>query len=228
LKKLAIVGTAPSSIHLAPYNNPEYEIWGLNGVYGYIDFPNITNIVRWFEVHGIEIVRQIPGYYEWLQGLNIPVYMQEPYPDFPTAKKYPLEKILQMFPRRYFNNSISYMIALAVHEGYTDISLFGVDMATDSEYSNQRPSCEYMIGYCEGKGINFYLPPESDLLRAPFLYGFEEEKINAMRSKLLARKQELEQKKAEATQQANMATATLNTYDGALQDVEYMLKSWAW
>jgi hypothetical protein len=237
MKKLAIVGTAPSSIHLAPYNNPDYEIWGLNGVYSYIDFANITNITRWFDIHSMEAIRRLrgstdekyqfgKGYYAWLQNLTIPLYNQEIFPDFPTSVKYPLEEILARFHRKYFTNTVSWMLALAIYEGYEDISIFGVDMATGSEYSDQRPSCEYFIGYAEGLGINVYLPDQSDLLKTPFLYGFEDEKKNFIRAKLLARKQELEQKKAAANQQINMATATLNTYDGALQDVDYILGVW--
>ena len=231
MKKLAIIGTAPSSMHLAPYNNPDYELWILNGVYSMIDFPAMTNITRHFDIHALKVLKQMQtqnGYFTHLQGLKIPVYMQEKYPEIPMSVKYPLDEVLSMFPRRYFTNSISYMIALAVYEGYTDISLYGVDMAVDGEYSEQRPSCEYMIGYCEGRGINFYIPPESDLLKAPFLYGFEDEKKDAFRAKLLARRQEMQQKKAEYQAQLEQAKAYMNTYDGALQDVNYVLKSWVW
>jgi len=225
LKKLAIVGTAPSSINLAPYNNPDYEVWGLNGVYGYIDFPNITNITRWFDIHSLECIREVYQD-DFYKKLTIPIYMQEVFPDYPSAVKYPLNEILQKFPHRYFTNTVSWMIALAIYEGYEDISLFGVDMATSGEYAYQRPSCEYFIGYCEGMGIKFYLPDESDLLKTPFLYGFEDEKQDFMRKKLLAKKAEYERKKAEFKQQIDQATAALNTYDGALQDVEYTLGVW--
>ena len=237
MKKLAIVGTAPSSIYLAPYNDPDFEIWGLNGVYSYIDFAMVSNFTRWFDIHSMKAIKDLSGstdaryqfgngYYGWLQGLTIPLYNQEVFPDFPTSVKYPLEEILRKFPRKYFTNSISWMLALAIYEGYEDISIYGVDMAMSSEYSEQRPSCEYFIGYAEGLGINVYIPDQSDLLKTPFLYGFEDEKRDYMRTKLLARKQELERKKAEANQQIGQATASLNTYDGALQDVEYILGVW--
>lgn len=229
MKKLAIVGTAPSSINQAPFNNPDYEVWILNGVYSLIDFPAITNITRHFDIHSLDVIKKLPnGYFDWLSKTTIPAYMQEVYPEVPTSTKYPLAEVLAMFPRKYFTNSISYMIALAVYEGYTDISLYGVDMAQDTEYQEQRPSCEYMIGYCEGKGINFYIPIESDLLKTPFMYGFEDEKMDAMRAKLLTRKQTMEQKKAEYQQQIDQATAFMNTYNGALQDIDYMLKAWTW
>ena len=235
MKKLAIVGTATSSVNLAPYNNSDYEIWGLNGVFSLIDFPNITNFTRWFELHSMQVIQEankdikysFGSYIDWLQALTIPVYMQEKYVEIPTAVKYPLSEILQRFPRAYFNNTVSWMIALAIYEGYMDISVYGVDMATTGEYASQRPSCEYFLGYAEGAGIKLYIPDESDLLKTPFLYGFEDEKQNFMRSKLLAKKAEYEKKKAEFKQQLDQATAALNTYDGALQDCEYMLGVWS-
>jgi len=225
-KKLVIVGTAPSSLHLAPYNDPDYEIWGLNGVYSYIDYANITNITRWFEIHSLEAHKKVYQDDSFFKGIEIPLVMQEVFTEYPTSVKYPLDEILSRFSRKYFTNTISYMIALAIYEGYTDIIIFGVDMATNSEYQSQRPSCEYFIGYAEGLGIKVHIPDESDLLKTPFLYGFENEKRDYMRAKLLAKKSEYERKKAEFKQQLDQATAALNTYDGALQDVEYILGVW--
>jgi len=226
-KKLAIVGTAPSSIHLAPYNDPDYEIWCLNGVYGYIDFPSINNITRWFDIHFLAEIKDSPNnYFDFHKACPVPVYMQDVFEEVPTSVKFPLEEVLARFPRRYFTNTVSWMLALAIYEGYGDISVFGVDMAMGTEYASQRPSCEYFLGYAEGMGINIYLPQESDLLKTPFLYGFEDEKADFLRSKLLAKKAEYEAKKAEYQRQIEQATAALNTYDGALQDVEYTLGVW--
>lgn len=225
MKKLAIVGTAPSSLHLAPYNDTDYEIWGLGGVYGYIDFPNISNITRWFDIHSLDEVHKVYSD-DFLRELTIPIFMQEKFAECPTSVEYPLEEVLRRFPRRYFTNTVSWMLALAICEGYEDISVYGVDMSQGTEYASQRPSCEYFLGYAEGMGINIYLPQESDLLKTPFLYGFEDEKQDFMRSKLLAKKAEYEAKKAEYQRQIEQATAALNTYDGALQDVEYTLGVW--
>jgi hypothetical protein len=226
LKKLAIVGTAPSSIHLAPYNNPDYEIWGLNGVYLMIDHANTTNITRWFEIHSLDSHKSAYQDDSFFKEIKCSLVMQEVFPDYPTSVKYPKDEILRKFPRKYFTNTVSWMIALAIYEGYTDISVYGVDMATNSEYANQRPSCEYFLGYAEGAGIKLHIPDESDLLKTPFLYGFECEKQDFIRKKLLARKAEYERKKAEFKQQIDQATAAMNTYDGALQDAEYVLGVW--
>lgn len=235
MKKLAIVGTAPSSVNLAPYNNPDYEIWGLNGVYSMVDYANINNFTRWFETHLMKDIKALSNdtkytygmdYMAWLQNSAIPVYMVDKFKEIPMSVKYPLDEILEMFPERYFNNTVSYMLALAIYEGYEDINIYGVDMATSGEYGSQRPSCEFFIGYAKGRGIKVYIPDESDLLKTPYLYGFEDEKRDAMRVKLLARKREMEQKKAEFTRQAEIANASIHTYNGVIQDVDYLLGAW--
>lgn len=46
--KLAIVGFATTTRHLAPYDDPEYEIWGLNEEYNY-DW--MKRYDRWFQIH---------------------------------------------------------------------------------------------------------------------------------------------------------------------------------
>lgn len=227
MKKLAIVGTAESTIQMAPYNNNEYDIWALNGVYNMIDLENISNITRWFDLHSLEVIKAEPrGYFEWYKTCKIPVYTIEVNEEMPSSVKYPLDEILKRFPRKYFTNTVSYMIALAIYEGYTNISIFGVDMQRGAEYSDQRPSCEYFIGYAEGLGINVYIPPQSDILYCPYLYGFEEEKINAIQAKINARIIELSKRKASYEQQADTATAAVHHLDGCIKDAQYMLGVW--
>ncbi len=46
--KLAIVGFAPTTRHLAPFDDPEYEIWGVNEEYNY-DW--MKRFDRWFQIH---------------------------------------------------------------------------------------------------------------------------------------------------------------------------------
>lgn len=81
---------------------------------------------------------------------------------------------------------------------YGEIHVYGVDMAQEDktlgggEYSWQRPSCEYMIGFLRGMGIKVYVPRESDLLLTPFLYGYEGDG-QAIRAKLRGRRTQLQE-----------------------------------
>ena len=148
--KVAIVGFAPSSMtDVRPYfADPAFEIWGINQLY--IAFPAVVQAAtRWFQIHTrreYDTALRDHNHHDWLAGKgklphnnNFPIYMQEPIPtDIPMAIPFPHEELTKYFGR-YFTNSISWEIALAIYEtvqarkkglsGFTDIFIFGVDMA---------------------------------------------------------------------------------------------------
>jgi hypothetical protein len=114
--------------------------------------------------------RNDPKHYEWLKSGDTPIiYMQEEYEDVPKSRKYPIDEIVKM-GRRYFTSSAAYSIALGVHLGYQKIEIYGVEMATQTEYSHQRPGVAYWIGFAEGAGVevNYH----GAILDSP-LYGYE-------------------------------------------------------
>ena len=196
-KRLAIVGFADSKKD-APYDDPTWEIWGLNDLHN-----SIKRFTRWFDIHTVDNINEdvklgrsppdrcgIGG----LARLNVPVYMQLKDPNVPNSIEYPLQEILETFKnltgKRYFTNSISYMIAYALWEGivsgrqWDEIQIYGVDMAVGPEYIAQRPSCEYWIGVGEGMGVKMYIPPASDLNKCTFLYGWETKIQNVWETKI--------------------------------------------
>src|SRR5204862_1461795 len=82
-------------------------------------------------------------------------------------------------------SSIGYMLAMAIAEGrdadfkplnedaVSWIGLYGIDLASDTEYGEQRPNAEYFIGLGRGLGITVEIAEGSALLRADHVYGFE-------------------------------------------------------
>ncbi len=68
-------------------------------------------------------------YLKAIASLDCPVYMQQHWDIVPKSVPYPLQDILSSFGR-YFTNSVSYMIALAIKVGAKEIGCWGVDMAT--------------------------------------------------------------------------------------------------
>jgi hypothetical protein len=194
-RKIAIVGTAPSSLHLAPWNKEGWEIWGCAGVFSAIDVTTIKNLALWFEIHTIEQIMKDFNTLEVFKKMPCPVIMIDENPDLPNSKAYPLDKILAFLPR-YFSNTISYMIAYAIWlhklgENIETIGVWGVDMAAGGEYAFQRPSCEFYLGVAQGMGIEVIIPGEADLMKCSYLYGFEEEKLGADMAKYQAREKEL-------------------------------------
>lgn len=168
---VAIVGTCHTTRDLAPHGNPEWTVWGINEI-------GIQCAGSWhafFNVHTLaELRRDYSKNLEWLGKAQCPVYLQERCPEVPWSVPFPVHEVLDMAPRKNFDSSIAWMIALAILQGYKKIGIFGVEMMIHSEYAHQRPNLQYWVGFCDAKGIEVHIPEQSTLLRARHLYGFED------------------------------------------------------
>jgi len=194
-------------------------IWGLNELYKVLELHKVPvdHWDRWFDIHDprSSISTRDADNVKWLAAQTKPIYMVQHYADIPASVPYPLKEVINYFESRYLTNTISMMILLACMEGryrqdvyqdgklihakgdvedpekaFGEIHVYGVDMAQDSEYSHQRPSCEAAIGFARGLGIKVWIPPTSDLMAVPFIYGFEGSG-QQMRAKMDARIGEL-------------------------------------
>jgi hypothetical protein len=169
--KCAIVGFADTTRGEAPFNDPTWEIWGLNELYMVVPRGD-----RWFEIHPEHNIKHSfrdPKHWEWLKRCKIPVYMTRRYKDIPTCKVYPIEKYRGLFGR-LFSSSIAEMMAMAIMEGFHTIGLWGVDMALKKEYGAQKSAVEFFIGLAVGLGIRVYVPEKSDILKVGFDYGYDD------------------------------------------------------
>ena len=137
-KKIAIIGTT-TSLQDAPYNDESWEIWGLNGAY--MAVPRWT---RWFDMHDMSILKQHhqPAYFDFLDKAGDKLMLNKKYDECPDARVFPYQELVEKYGR-YFTNTVSWLIALALEEeDVEEIGIWGVNMAQDTEYAQQRPSCE--------------------------------------------------------------------------------------
>jgi len=237
-KKVAIVGCSDTCKKTPFHLKDEFEFWGVNNLF--ITLPGPWT--RWFEIHHIaynETQRQwmrrgnpdfrglpVDQYLRQLQALNIPIYMQQPCAIVPNAVLYPMADVKRLYGD-YWTNTISYMIALAIMEGhYDEIHIYGVDMAVNTEYHHQRPSCEFFLGIAAGKGIKLYLPDECDLLKTRFLYGFEEPKENKWNKKVNNMLASMQQRMNVAAQREKFHSKQKEQYVGAMSAAQEIKKIW--
>ena len=235
MKKVAIVGFATTR-DMAPFTDPEFEIWTVNNLYSAV--PRTDRIFQLHhprhlmsDAHGVAAEDHI----KFLQETDIPIYMQEKYEDIPASVRFPLEELTAEFglPRAdgtgidgYWTNSISFMIALAIYEGFDVIHVYGVDMAVNTEYNEQRPSCEYYLGIAKGRGIELYLPPQSDLLKTRFVYGYEEEIKSAWELKLEKTVAGMMERKTQSDAVIRNQKSVSDKYEGAVQALLEMQRTW--
>lgn len=238
-RKVAIIGFAPSSMMDAQtiVGDSDFEIWPLNQLY--IAYPGIgQHATRWFQLHNKSSYDQAVRdhkHSEWLGSVKeFPIYMQRKEPDIPMSIPYPIDEICKTFGY-YFTNSISWMIALALYEhmkygGLEALHIYGVDMAQDDpvggEYSTQRPSCEWLIGWAQAMlgREKVYIPAKSDLLKALWLYPFEDDQpfIN----KITGRIQELRGQAGQLGQQEQAVHDQRMQLLGAADNMNYISTNW--
>ena len=195
-KRAAIIGTAPS-YRLTPWDDPTLEILSLNDEW-IIPLPRSS---RHFDIHPFErfyykdprkklnaadvpagyFVRPV-GHIEWLAQQSIPVYIQKPDPRVPRGIVFPRAEVEafirdkakgQAVDEDWFDSTPAYMLAWAMMEGYTEVHIYGIHLATEWEYQKQKSNMTYLIGLARGMGITVKVPKASPLLRPTHRYAFE-------------------------------------------------------
>lgn len=131
-KKLAILGFTDSRLE-APFDDNDCEIWGLNGLHN-LNGWSPPRFTRWFDLHDDRIIEQYSeSERRWFETCPTTLYVWNPKDEWPNAIAYPKPEIVKTFGT-YFTNSISWMLALAIAEGFEWIGIYGVDMAQGTEY----------------------------------------------------------------------------------------------
>jgi hypothetical protein len=180
MRKLAIVGSHPDTRQNAPYEDPEYEIWLFNEA---AQKPEIYR--RWdaiFQLHKPEVYTSLNNWvnkdhWAWLQsdhGADKRIWMQEYDERVPNSVKYPLEEVLKLVPYHYLRSTPAEALALAIYLGYKDISLYGSDLTSNTEYHYQAINMAFWIGFAHGYGVDFHLECWKSEFWQP-IYGYEGE-----------------------------------------------------
>lgn len=220
-KRIALIGSAPSSVLLAPYADPAWTIWGCSPGAAF----SAKRADAWFEIHPLSDTAVFTAdYVEWLRRFEGPVYVTSPAEQIASSVVYPREAMVEKYGPYFFTSSLSWMFALALEQNPQEIGLWGVDMSASEEYARQRPGCHYFITLARERGIKVTVPPESDLLRPPMQYGFSTESL--MYRKLRTRREELKQRIAAAASEYEAKRNEWHFLTGAIDDLEYMMNTW--
>jgi len=187
-RTVAIVGSHPATRAAAPFDDPNVEIWAFNEAANQ-DWCKRADVV--FQLHLPVIYRSRhnrsdPKHWEWLQSADpdrITVLMQAEDPLVPASARYPLREVCaellsgfrqgaEQLQRRYFTSSIAYALALAIYWGYRRILVYGVEMASNTEYSYQRDCVAFWTGLALGRDLRVEVYSGDGIFDRP-LYGYE-------------------------------------------------------
>lgn len=221
--KVALIGTAPSSRMLAPFNDLSWKIWACSPG----NMKVLPRVDAWFEIHGNllwpECRHYGEPYIEWLKQQPFPVYMQDQ-SFVPNALTFPKEELVEEFGRDFFTSSFAWMMAFAMKQGAKEMALYGIDMASRDEYILQRPGFFHFRSIAKQRGIKVTAPNESDIMQSPGLYGYSE--VTPFGRKILARKQEIRGRVTEMRQQRDSLSNNITYLEGALEDLDYIEGIW--
>lgn len=226
MRKIVLLGTAPSSMALAPFGNPEWEVWACSpGTYSLV-VNNGVKFDRFFELHRWEPHQEwfSEGYRKFLMEFPNPVIMSDVVPEIPSCTLLPWQELVAKYGPYFFTSSLAWMMAMAIEEGATTIALYGVDMAASSEYENQRLGCQYFATIARARGIEVGVPPESDLFRPAPLYGVCENSHAWIKQRARHIELNTRVKQIEADLQKNQGE--LSFLRGAMDDLDWQLHSW--
>lgn len=165
MRSICIVGFAPETRELVHELPESTELWGMN-----VNHKFMKRWDRWFQLHpetweGRPFYGRAPEHVEFLKTCGVPLYMNYPLPDFPTAIAYPEEEVAKSIGRRYMTSTVANAMALAIHEEVDEILIYGVNLASNTEYVEQRPCAEWLTGLAEGRGIKVVWADESPVMR---------------------------------------------------------------
>jgi hypothetical protein len=211
-RQFVIIGTAPSW-QRTPWKAPNVLLASLNDAYQ-LGPRGFGECHEWYDPHPLNhfifpetkalYAHQVPpghyvrpkGHLEWLASRPYPVYLQPDYltqhpnaAEWQNAKPFPRQQIVEHFGQ-YFTSTPQWMMAFALMRGFSDFAVYGIHLATEQEYREQRPGFEFLIGRVLGKGklsvtvkdgMRHYetadghvsLPEESPVLQSKFQYAFE-------------------------------------------------------
>lgn len=161
---MRIVGMSPSA-KLAPTDGTSFGLpWS----------PLAHRYDYWFEMHDRSLWEQRgPEYVDMLRNSDVPIYMQREWEDIPNSVEFPIKQMM----RDYFASSISYMIALAISQGYGEIEVYGVDNHKEDEWAEERPCNEWWLGLARGMGIEVWVHPDSSLLKPDLENFFNDDRV---------------------------------------------------
>ena len=154
MKIVSIVGR---SAGFEKYLNAEGSIWCVSSVFKQMIQEKVDLI---FQLHNPE------SFEDWILTEHKRVIAAFPGP----FRQYPVKHMLKKYGP-VFGSSISWMLALAIEEGYKRINIFGCDMASQIEYIYQRDTFFYMIGRAEAIGIEIVIPEDSRTFFKDRIYG---------------------------------------------------------
>jgi hypothetical protein len=187
---VAILGLGPSLEHyldrtkrLGGRRQMADQVWAINAL-GDILQCDLTFHMDDIRVQEIRAAARpdgnIAAMVAWLRHHPGRVITSRAHPAYPCLEEFPLQAVINDLGSHYFNSTVAYAVAYAIHRRASEISLFGCDFTyANAHHAEQGRACvEYWLGIATARGIVIGLPAETALMDAceqpaKGLYGYD-------------------------------------------------------
>jgi hypothetical protein len=218
--KIAILGSAPSSRKLAPFNDPSWEIWACSPMN--YDLPRID---AWFELHNLDR-KFVKGNEPYMNALvaHPRVYIAYPDPRLPDGIVFDPKPLVKRFGPYFMTSQPAWMMAFALMQNPTHIGMWGIDMSASGEYAFERPGCHYYLQKADEAGVEIVLPPQCDIAEPVPTYAYKE--FWPMYWKMKESRKELDQRIADNMRIIQDREREKYVLQGARDYWEYVNNTW--
>jgi hypothetical protein len=106
------------------------------------------------------------------------IVMQDDNKDVPGCLSLAVNQMTEKYcmdGKPYFTSTFAHMLICAFWMGYTDISIYGFEMESETEYAHQRACAEYWIGYGRALGVKIEAPGSKILTGTHYAYETNEQ-----------------------------------------------------
>ena len=171
MTEIAIVGLGASYADFiaARVNSKKFdEIWGINSIGGIIHVDRtimMDPVSRFLDTKNAGTQTEIAR--EFLKNNKKPIYTCELDKRVKHLVKYPLADVVKDTGLCYFNNTVPYAIALAIHEKVNKINLYGIDysyMHNLHMAEAGRACTEFWLAVAINRGMQIEVAHRSNLL----------------------------------------------------------------
>jgi SAM-dependent methyltransferase len=164
------------------------ETWVVNAMAGVLAHDRVFHMddMRLQEMRAaVNPKGNVAGLANWLRTHPGPIYTSRAYPEFPGAVEFPLAEVMTKTGHGYFNSTVAYAIAYALHLKLTQggprrLELYGIDFSYPNGHKREkgRACVEFWLGLCSAHGIDFMIARDSTLMDASVpeaekMYGYD-------------------------------------------------------
>lgn len=236
-RKVAILGTAPSTRRQAPFDDKSFQIYCTGGD----SVRQTPRWDRWYEIHDPAVLLDKSDadfahwhthHVSWLANQGAKAFVLKNSEHLPNATAMPTREILGRFTGEFISSGPCWILAHVLYEelyekkrarlDHLEIGLYGIDMADSSERKDQWDGMMHFILLAEAFGATVLVPEGCTLIRTklPYPMNMETELAVHMRQRLKT----LAGMKAHFEAQRDGAADTVKQIDGQISEAERVMR----